>query len=66
VALRYLNNRVNTYALSEENKKKEEDVIKAILQNDGYYTSSGPSYRKPITSMNRRLHDKNRKYVTFT
>jgi hypothetical protein len=64
--MRYLNKRRNTYTLSEVNKEKEEDVIEAILQNNSYLTNSGPSYGKSITSMNKTVHDKNRKYVTFT
>jgi hypothetical protein len=63
-AIRYLNNRINTYALSEKNKTKK-DVIEAILHNNGYHTNCGPSYRKSVTSTNRTVY-KNRKYVTFT
>jgi hypothetical protein len=33
--IRYLNNRVNACVLSEVNKKKEEEVIEAMLQNNG-------------------------------
>jgi hypothetical protein len=49
-AIRYLNNRVNTYTLSETNKKMEEDVIEAILQNNGYHINSIPNYKKSKTS----------------
>jgi hypothetical protein len=45
-AVRYLNNRVNTYMLPEESKKREKDVIETILQNSGYHTDKMLSYRQ--------------------
>jgi hypothetical protein len=38
--------------LSEKNKKQEENVIKAILLNNGYHINSMLSYRKAKLSMN--------------
>jgi hypothetical protein len=38
-ANRYINNRINTYMLSEEKKKREEDIIETILQNNAYHTN---------------------------
>jgi hypothetical protein len=38
---------VNSYVLSEENKKREEDIIKAILLNSGYPINKEQSHGKP-------------------
>jgi hypothetical protein len=64
--IRYLNNRVNTYRPSEKNKKREQDVIEAILRNNGYYISNILSDRKPKPSTNMTVPNNGKKYITFT
>jgi hypothetical protein len=45
--IKYLNNRANTYNLSDENKKRENDVIEAILRNNGYYINNTQRDKRP-------------------
>jgi hypothetical protein len=65
-AIRNLNNRVNTYMVSEENKKQEEDIIETILQNNDYHTNRKLSYSQLKTSTNRTVSNKGKKHITFT
>jgi hypothetical protein len=65
-AVKFLNNRVNTYMLSEENQEQEEGIIKTILQNNGYHTDRMLRYRQLKTSTNRIVPNKSKKYITFT
>jgi aspartyl-tRNA synthetase len=45
-AIRYLNNRNNTYQTNQDSKKKEHDIINQILRNNHYDHSHTPTQTK--------------------
>jgi hypothetical protein len=62
--IKYLNNRVNTY--KHKNKNQEEDVIEAILRNNGYCINNSQRDKKPKPSTNMTVPNNGKKYITFT
>jgi hypothetical protein len=67
-SINYLMNRLNTYPISEEAKKKELNTIKNTLENNKYDKNKSKPQPKPKkqNTNNEQQHKKKTKWATFT
>jgi hypothetical protein len=66
-SINYVMNRLNTYPISEEAKRKEQKTIKKILENNKYDRNKSKTQSTPKKqSTNNESKHKKTKWATFT
>ena len=66
-AIRFLCNRLNTYHLTDDESKEEEDTIHDILFSNGFPvpTHKPPTFRRPITILVKETNTTAHKWASF-